>query len=282
MTSDPAAVRVRFSASQMSVIWPGLDRIVVAYSGYCKTGQSLYAYRSWMFNPSAEFNRGRYNNDCMNQIVGLWKLLRPKANRGGRAHLNAIEIRAAILAVRVNSDWWRLRKHELRKHKARTKQMLGVDAESLQKLEKRASLTIRSLERHLKRANYRLLAQVERGSYDALMSAWREHVRWIRLHLVYFRPQRPIIRRSKTQYQLILDQLEEMARVAIAEEGYQLPSDTELRRVMRLFTFSSRRGRRGYFDIICMLRNTRSEIAKSKLAEFILERLDLKPLAEKR
>jgi hypothetical protein len=143
----------------MTVIWPGLDRIVLAYSEYRKSGQSLYAYRSSHYNPSAEFNRGRINRDLMDQIVDLWKKLRPKAERGGRVRLNAIELRAAIFAVRVNSDWWRLQKYQGRKHKAKTKQMLRIDPESLRAIHIRASRTIRSLERHMKRANSRLLNQ---------------------------------------------------------------------------------------------------------------------------
>lgn len=249
MPSDPAAVRLRITAPQMSVIWPGLDRIVLFYIEYRKSRQSFYSYQSRPHSPSAEFNPGRFDSDCMEQIIALWKNLRPKRKSGGRAQLNAIEVRAAIFAVRVNSDWWRLQKHEGRKRQKRTKQMLGIDPENLRAIQTRASRAIRSLERHMKRANSRLLNQTGREPYDALMAAWRAHVRWVRLHLVYFRPLRPIITHSKARYQLILDELQEVAKVAIPEEGYELPADKDLRRMMRLFALSSRRGRRGLFDV---------------------------------
>ena len=217
----------------MSVIWPGLNRIVLFYSEYCRSRQSLHSYRFRPHSPSVEFNPGRFSSDCMEQIIALWKKLRPKRKSGGRAQLNAIEIRAAILAVRVNSDWWRLQKYEGRKHKKRTKQMLSIDPESLRTIQTRASRTIRSLERHMKRANGRLLNQTGRECYDALMAAWLEHVRWIRLHLVYFRPLKPIISHSKARYQLILDELQEVAKVAIPEEGYRPAAGSELEEMER-------------------------------------------------
>lgn len=282
MTSDPAAVRLRISAPQMSAIWPGLNRIVLAYSEYRQTGRYGYSFQSRLHPPSAEFDRGRFDRDLMAQILDLWKKLRPKANRGGRVQLNAIEIRAAILAVRVEADWWRLRKYEGRKYKARAKEMLGIDPESLRKIRKRASRTIDSQERHMKRANYRLQTRVGRDAYNALMTAWQAHVRWIRLHLVYFRRLKPIISRSKARYQLILDELEEVARVAIPEEGYELPTDKQLRRAMRLFALSSRRGRRGLFDVRCILTHRNDMNGKAELAEFVLKRFPQKPVAEKK
>jgi hypothetical protein len=114
------------------------------------------------------------------------------------------------------------------------------------------------------------------------MAAWLAHVRWVRLHLVYFRPLKPIICRSKALYQVILDELQDMARVAIPEEGYQLPSDQDLRRVMRLFAVSSRRGRRGLYDLQFILKHKNDMNAKAELAEFVIKRLHPKPAKENR
>ncbi len=162
--------------------------------------------------------------------------------------------------------------------------MLGIDPESLSKIKKRAARTIRSLERHMKRANYRLcarLGQEAQEAYDALRAAWLAHVRWVRLHLVYFKPSKPIINPSKVRYQLILDELEEVARIAIPEEGYELPTDKQLRRAMRLFALSSRRGRRGALDVRFILTDKNDMNGKAELAEFVLKRYPLKPLPEK-
>jgi hypothetical protein len=217
----------------------------------------------------------------MDQMVELWKRLRPKAKTGGRTEMTAIEVRAAVLAVRVNWDFWRYEKHRQRKNLARAKQVVGVDPETLRQLQKRAQRTIHSLERHMKRANRQLLSLVGQVAYTALMSVWRGHMRWIRLHLVYFRPRRPILKASKKRYQIILDDLEKMAREAIAQEGYQQPTEGELRHVMRLFARSARRGRQGTFDMPYMLRHRQDRSVKSKLAKFVLGRIHLQHLPEK-
>ena len=76
--------------------------------------------------------------------------------------MNTIEIRAAILAIRVNVDWWRGQQRHWRKSSKETKRRFELDREGLHKLKKKAQQTIRSLERHLKCANGRLLAEVDR------------------------------------------------------------------------------------------------------------------------
>jgi hypothetical protein len=280
MSLDNAVIRLRLSASQISAIWPGLDRIVRSYSSYCSSQDWPYSYPFRLYPPPPGFKRGTFDSDLMSEIVALWRRLQSKAQRGGRMQMNANEVRAATLAVRVDSDWWRYQKHRRRKNTARAKQFVGVDPKTLSQLRERAHRTIQSLERHTKRASRRLLSIVGQDAYDALMFAWRAHVKWMRLHVVYFRPRRPIIKAGKKRYQIILDDLEKMAREALRQEGYQEPAEGELRRVMRLFTRSSRRGRRGALDIPYMLNYRQDRFAKSRLADFVLIRLSLPRLPE--
>jgi hypothetical protein len=110
------------------------------------------------------------------------------------------------------------------------------------------------------------------------MEMWRAHVRWIRLRLVYFKPWRIGSSKSKSHYQVILKELERIAKIAIAEEGYEQPDAKELRRVMRLFAFSARRGRQGKIDIAYVLKYEHGYAAKPSLARFVLDRLELKAL----
>jgi hypothetical protein len=74
--------------------------------------------------------------------------------------------------------------------------------------------------------------------------------------------------------------LRQATRIAIAEEGYEQPEAKELRRVMRLFAFSARRGRQGKVDIQYVLKYERGYLAKPCLAKFVLDRLELKLLPE--
>ena len=132
----------------------------------------------------------------------------------------------------------------------------------------------------MKRANYRLLAEVEREHYEGFMTAWHAHVRWIRLHLVYFKGFRLARGIGKKLYQEILTELENIARAGLAEDNYEQPSAKELRRVMRLFAVSARRGRQGKIGIQYMLNHPHTNLAMMNLQEFVVDRLDLKPLAE--
>ena len=276
MNSDPAVVRLRLSASQMSVIGPGLDTIVKSYHSRRNGKDPLFSYPFRLFPPPPGFNRGAFDAYMMEQIVDLWKRLRPLKRVGGRTHMNAFEVRAAILAARVNSDWWRYKTKVDQKRRPRARELMSVEKAALDELQKKALRTIRSLERHMKRANYRLLALTKQADYAAQMKTWKAHVRWIRLRLVYFRPLGSKVEGKKTFYQAVLNDLVEIAKEGILAQGYELPEERELRRVMRLYARSSRRGREMAYPIAVVLRLGKHSMARSYLAEFVLNRLDLK------
>jgi hypothetical protein len=179
----------------------------------------------------------------------------------------------------VELDWWRREKYLARTYSARSKLVLGVDDKSLTARKKKAEKVIRTLEKHMKRANSRLIAEVGRDAYDAFTSAWRSHIRWIRLWRTYFKPMPIGPSPSKRLYQAIINDLERIAKAAIVEEGFELPSPAELRRAIRLFAVSSRRGRQGNFGIQALLRGI--DYAKWNLFEFIEKRLKLKPSRKK-
>jgi hypothetical protein len=195
----------------MSLIWPGLDHIAKGYSAYQKAKVTPFSYPFRIYPPPASFDRGTFSKDLMDRVLDLWSRMRPKLQKGARLQMNTIEIRAAILAIRVNVDWWRDQQRHWRKLSKETERGFELDRKGLHKLKVRKQRTIRSLERHLKRANSRLLAEVGRQEYDGYMNMWRAHVRWIRLRLVYFKPWKIGSWPSKTRYQVILNELERIA-----------------------------------------------------------------------
>ncbi len=277
MRVDPAAVRLRLSASQMSVIWPGLDHIVREYSAWSPRRHSIYCYQFQMYPPPPGFDRGTCNADFMDEIADLRKRLRPKARAGGRTHMTSTDLRAAIFAVRVNADWWRSERVRNRTVKLlRTKEILGIDPETLNELKEKSARTIRSLERHMKRADYRLRKLVPAESFSGLMNSWRAHLRWIRLHLAYFKSLRSVLGGRKTAFQILLTELVEAAKEMISAEGYLPPDEHELRRVMRLYSCSSRRFREGPFTVPHVLEHRSRFTVIFHLIEFLEKRMPLK------
>ena len=102
MSPDPNAVRFRLYAPQMSIIWPGLDLIVKESSLYRNSKSRRFCYPFRLYPPPPGFDRGEYGSSFMKDIIELWRRLTPKAKTGGRVHMDAVEIRTAILAIRVN------------------------------------------------------------------------------------------------------------------------------------------------------------------------------------
>jgi hypothetical protein len=152
---------------------------------------------------------------------------------------------------------------------------IDFDADSEKRLKRQTARAIQTLERHLKRANYRLLTQITRPGYDALMTAWRSHLLWMRLRLAYFKPFRPILlSRRKRDYQAVLDQMTSIAVAGIQRDGYELPDTADLRRVMRQFLAYTRRDRIPY-PIPYLLKNGELPGIQSILVRFVEERLNL-------
>jgi hypothetical protein len=218
----------------------------------------------------------------MKGIVELRRRLRPQAKTGGRTHMTSVEVRAAIFAVRVNTAKARGEKLRYRKVKVlRTKQILGIDPAALEELKKKSARTIDSLERHMKRADFHLHKQVTAQKFSEFMNSWRANLRWIRLHLAYFKPllSGPFEGR-KTRFQIILKELIEVAKDEIRMQGYLPPNDQELRRVMLLYSCSSRRFREGPWTPQYIVAHHSRGGARWHLFDFIQKRIPLESATE--
>jgi hypothetical protein len=190
--------------------------------------------------------------------------------------MNTIEIRATILGARINMDWFRFRRKAAREYSDAAK----LDATSQRRLRAQTDRMIRTLERHMKRANYRIRAALSQAEYEVLIKSWRAHVRWTRLHLAYFKPHRVcLLTGRKTAYQQVLNNLTVTAMRGIQDEGYKLPDPVQLRKVMRLYLAYTRRGRLPY-PIGYMLNREKATGAGRVLCRFVEQRLDLVEVEE--
>ena len=220
------------------------------------------------------FDVGTYRPAMMDRIRALWIRMKPIATTGGRVEMNAIEVRAAIYAVRVNLQLLRRKVHDARRKDAKTKRILGLDRAAIKRRKQQTWPVIKSLERNLKRATRSSLKITPRSEFGEMSKGWRSHLRWMKFHLAYFKVV-PVLRNTKIRRQKVIDQLAAIAEKAMRYEGFEIPDSRELRHVIRLFVRYSRLGRIGTFHFRYMLENSQRRAAQEFLFEFVKRRIHL-------
>jgi hypothetical protein len=258
----------------MSIIWPGLDHIVRAFLTREMAGESLTAYPFRIQPLPPGFDSGNFSPSMADRIRRLWAKLQPLLKTGGRVRMDSFELRAAVLSARITLTLERVLVRKARKRGTRTKVRLPPSKKAMQKLEQRKRSVIETLERYMKRANRRFLAQASRNEFKALSKEWQSHLRWIRFHLAYFKPFRPSGPGLRKRQRETIDRLVKMATLAIEDQGFELPDPGELRHVIRLFVRYSRRGRRDLKHHRYMLANKDRFFARDELFRFLKPRLE--------
>ena len=255
------AIGIRLNSVQRGVIWTGLNRIVLAYATFRETGSADgYPFR---IHPLATIPRpglspGVFKAEFMQLIIDLWMQLKPSKSKRMRLRLNFLQLSACILAVRIGKDYERLR----------LKRKISVE-------DKRAARrVIASLERELKRARQAYAADMGEDAYKQMRAAWLEHLRWIRMHLVYFRRLR-VRTQQRRVHKMIIDYGHERARAGLFARDLQPPDDRDLRRLVRLALRYIRRGRIRLFMQNLMSNPT---FAAEFFANFVEDRRDLQPV----
>jgi len=299
-----ASVRVRLTPAQIKIIAPALSLLVSSYEERKKAGTSRLAYPFSTLPPPRGFDRGTYNQTFMDKILAIWKTFNARSPNGHSVQMDAIQIRAAIFATRANVQYARLlRRQERRKRrleKARLQLMgedwsqfidpawlqvkgeakLQFDDKYIARLKARSQFVIRTLDRHSKRANRASMKVMGKEGYEALLAAWKMHLRWMRLHIAYFKSRcKPVLGLRKRQ-QNDIDVLVEMAKRGLRELRYQQPDDDELRRVIRLYAKYAHNGRQGDWTVHFLVENKKSHHSAYHLAHFVIDHLNLKELSK--
>jgi hypothetical protein len=167
--SQPAnSVRISLSRAEIRLIRVGLNRIHQAHRFWEATGKMPYAHPRAIFN-EAGFERGTYSSEQMQIIQSNLDKLQAVAGRSGRLEVDAFEIAAFMLGVRVTKTM--LRHGHI--------QAWRPDGQAAcQKLERR-------LENDRKRAKRALVPGCGRAAFADASRQWKRFVHWVRVHLLY-------------------------------------------------------------------------------------------------
>ena len=258
-----AGVPTRLTARQLRLIWPGITHIISSYATYKETGNSTYSY-PFRVHPLSERARpgqdpGVFQSRLMQVILDLWVKLKKTELKRARLTLNFIDFSICLLSVRIGRDYKRL---QWKKKPSRIERRL-------------AASVIMSLERHLKRARRAYAAEAGEQAYKEMRVQWVAHLRWVRMHLAYFRSIR-VTKQPRKLQQAIVNECYERAWQGLVKRDYEPPPSKELRHLVRLALWNIRWGLSSITSIMSLLKS--DEFAELFLAEFVLDRLDLNPI----
>ena len=274
------AVSLRLSPAQIDVLAPGIQLLVYSYRTRLRLGASPLAYPFRIYPPPTGFNRGCFDQSFMDGIVSLANDVQTKHKSGRRLKLDTLQIRAAAFAIRAYVDYLRLLMRKQRLKECRDEGRNALDKISIAKWKARSNRLIRSLERHMKRANRALIKTVGKTRYATVIKTWNAHLRWMRLHIAYFRPWAKPNSGRLARLRRDLDELMEIAKLGLREEGYQPPDDKELRHLMRLYARYARQGRIGMWIVGFLHEDKERFLRKYHLAQFVINRSNLKELSK--
>jgi hypothetical protein len=272
------AVRFRLSPAQIAVIALGIKLLTGSYQTRLRKGTSPFSYPFRIHPPPRGFDCGTYNKMFMEKLLDLGNGLLTKTKTRKSVQLDTFQLRAAVFAIRAYIDYLRLLRRRIRGREAKAE--MHIDDKSFARRKAKSQRVIRSLERHMKRANRALTTAVGKEQYVALTGAWKAHLRWMRLRIIYCKPwARPHPGRRARQ-QRDLDELVVIAKRGLHDEGYKPPEDKELRRLMRLYARYARKGRIGMWVIGFLHEDKERFRRKYYLAHFVIGRSKLKELSK--
>lgn len=275
-----ATVRVRLTPAQIHILAQGIKLLAESYEICQHSGTSPFTYPFRIFPPPRGFDRGIFNQPAMDKILSLRDTLKTKSPHGRRVRMDAIELRAAIFAIRAYIDFVRLLRRQHRTKDRKFRASVPTDDRSIALLKAMSRRRILSLERHMKRANRASMKAIGKKGHDALVASWKAHLRWMRLHIAYFKPSGQPVHGLRKRQQQDLDVLMEMTRRGLRNARHQQPSDKDLRHVIRLYARYARQGRQGNLTVHFLVENKQWFQNKYHLAQFAIDHLNLKELSK--
>jgi hypothetical protein len=251
-----ASIAVRFSRAELHLISPGLS-LIVARHKLRQRGHSSYAdpelrisCRKW----------GQYQPYFGTMIINLDQRLRACSTRRSRVRLNAFELAACMLAVRV----------------AQTRVRHGHVEPWRKRQRSAAKKLLYKLETYRKRSKRALIHEIGARDFGEASRAWRRMVVFTRSHFLYCecRNQRVWAPGMRRFFQTIISDCTTMAADGLRQLGAAVPAPAVLRRLTRAALKNVRRSP----DLGVKILLNHREFGRTFLAEYVLRRHpELKP-----
>jgi hypothetical protein len=274
--SEPTLKKIqthfRLTSQQLSVIHPGMKQVMLAHSARLSGSTALHAYPSGIYPLPPGKGEGAFDPEMMEAVTSAWVKINRDGVKSVRLAMTHVEIRALIFAIRIHQDYrrWLARRAKKKRDLHRREDDLR-NGHPDEAFKRHSTRLIATLERRLKTASRR--ASSERlPEFREESARWQNHLRWMRLKLVCFRPLPPVSRGQKGMQIAFIDDLMKFADVGLRKLGYKPPEPARLRKLIRLRLQYSRRGREKYlFDFW-----RASDFGKRyHLSNFVLQRLGL-------
>jgi hypothetical protein len=209
-------INARFTAAQGDLFYVGLRTIVINHLNLTHTGRSLGSHPDLL---TVKFfkRQGIYNDEFMQGIYRLWKVLRENRGTEFRASLDYGQTAACALAVRSAV-------RQLR-HRHIVAWTAGIETT--------ADRSVQRLEALRKRLKRRITKTKGRQFFRELAISWQEHLRWLRLNVLSCPC---LVRRPNLTYkfsQLLINQMVHVTRSDLRLRGLEIPAEPLLRKLVR-------------------------------------------------
>ena len=80
-------VRLRLSAAQIKALAPGISLLVSSHEVRQKSGTSPFTYPFRIYPPPRAFDRGTFNQSCMDKTLSLREILKTNSKNGRWARI---------------------------------------------------------------------------------------------------------------------------------------------------------------------------------------------------
>jgi len=245
-----ANIVIRLSVRDRQLILAGLSWI-----DYKLLDSGIRAIRPLQLTWAGSFDPVAFNQELADGMLVLHRRVLA-LSPGGRLRVgSSFEMAACALAVRVQVK---------RQQRGRTVLLIPRVNEASKRL-------LRRLETARKRSKRADVRQLGLNSYQVKARDWQRFIRWIRVHIPDCGSAKPRPLTRRRYLRLIVDELASRARAELIDRKERLPSERELRRLIRLAIRYVRRGRTGY-DIRHLMND--KVFASAHLASFVTIRMD--------